>query len=177
VEDDEALVARARRGDETAYELLVRRHTPAVWRFARSFLADDFAAEEAVQDTFVSAFRGLAGFRGESSVRTWLLAICRRTCLDRLRRRDPVVVPLDRARHERAVERDEAFRVALEQALRLLPPDDREAFTLVDVLGYRREEAARVVGVPASTMRSRVSRARSRLATLLDSPEALETTR
>src|SRR5687767_1913165 len=140
VEDDDALVAKARRGDDLAYEVLVRRHTPAVWRMARSLVSDDFAAEEAVQDTFVKAYRAIGTFRGDAAVRTWLLTICRRACLDELRRRDPVVVPLDRARHDHAVERDDAFRLALQHALTALPPDDREAFTLVDVLGYRREE-------------------------------------
>jgi RNA polymerase sigma-70 factor, ECF subfamily len=72
--DDSTLVARAASGDEAAFELLIRRHTDAVWRMAITLLADSQVAEEAVQDTFIKAYRGLSGFRGEAAVRTWLLA-------------------------------------------------------------------------------------------------------
>lgn len=165
--DDLTLVEQAAAGDETAFELLVRRHTDAVWRFARSCLADDFAAEEAVQDTFVKAYRALATFRGESSVRTWLLSICHRTCIDASRRRRATVVSLDEARRARAREEHPELRLVLSQGLATLPASEREAFQLVDVLGYSREEAAAIVGVPASTMRSRVARARKRMVAAL----------
>ncbi|HVF74111.1 MAG TPA: sigma-70 family RNA polymerase sigma factor [Acidimicrobiales bacterium] len=161
--EDAALVERAAAGDEVAFEAMVRRHTDAVWRLARANLRDDFAAEEAVQDTFVKAHRALAGFRGDASVRTWLLAICQRTCIDISRRKRPTVVSLDEARRARAREEQPELTVALDQAMGRLSDDERRAFTLVDVLGYSREEAAQIVGVPPSTMRSRVAKARLRL--------------
>lgn len=166
--DDNALLSRAVDGDEAAFELLVRRHTDALWRLARSLLPDDGSAEEAVQDAFWKAYRGLSAFRGDSSVSTWLVAICHRCCLDRLRLRRAHVVSLDAVR--RAREDDTVLRLALEEAVGALPPDDRAAFTLVCILGYTREEAASIAAVPASTMRSRVSRARERLARALAEP-------
>lgn len=161
--DDHELVRRAATGDERAFESLVRLHTDAAWRMARSMLGDHFAAQEAVQDTFVKAYRNLHSFRGEAKVSTWLLAICHRTCIDRLRLRRHSVVSLDEARREQAPNDPTDLRLAVENALAALPGDEREAFTLVEVVGHTREEAAAIVGVPASTMRSRVARARQKL--------------
>lgn len=167
-----ALIERAAAGDDLAFEAMVRRHTDAVWRLARANLRDDFAAEEVVQDTFLKAHRALGSFRGESSARTWLLAICQRTCIDRSRRKRATLVSLDEARRARAREEQPELAVAIVQGMELLSPDERRAFTLVDVLGYSREEAAQIVGVPASTMRSRVAKARLRLMDALDGASA-----
>lgn len=172
--EDNSLAARAADGDEAAFELLVRRHTEGVWRLARSILRDDFEAEEAVQDTFLKAHRALASFRGEAAFRTWLLAICHRTCLDRLRLRRAAVVPLALVRERCAEEDMPDIRLALEQILNGLSEDERRAFVLVHVLAFSREEAARICEVPASTMRSRVARARERLAALIEAGEAAE---
>ena len=169
VMDDGSLVTRAAAGDETAFELLVRRHTDTVWRQARWMLPDDSAAEEAVQDTFVKAYRALGAFRGDSTVSTWLHAICHRACLDRLRLKRAEIVSLDQARERRAAAEEVELRVVLEDALRGLPDDERQAFTLVHVLGHSRHEASVIAGVPPSTMRSRVSRARRRLADVVGS--------
>lgn len=162
--DDVDVVARAAAGDAASFETLVRSHTPAVWRVARSMLGDDFAAEEAVQDTFLRAHRALGSFRGESAVRTWLASICTRVCVDRLRLRTAEVVPLDAVGERAAVTANADERLLLDQAVRRLDVDERAAFLLVDVLGYSGAEAADIVGAPASTMRSRLGRARGQLA-------------
>lgn len=167
--DDDELVRRAVEGDEVAFELVVRRHADGLWRLARSVLRDDHLADEVVQDTFVKAHGALASFRGAASVRTWLSSICYRTCVDQLRRRGADVVPIELAR-QRSTPEDHDLRLVLQDALRALPEDEQRAFTLVHVLGYSREEAAAVLGVPASTLRSRTARAQTRLAeTLADS--------
>jgi len=165
--DDPVLVEKAAAGDQAAFEVLVRRHTDMVWRMARSLMRDDFAAEEAVQDTFLKAYRNLHTFRGESKFTTWLLTICHRNCIDRLRLKRAQVVSLDEMRREHGREERPDLKVAIDAALAQLPDDEREAFVLVEVVGHTREEAADIVGVPASTMRSRVSRARERLAEAL----------
>lgn len=161
--DDTALVELARGGDDAAFELLVRRHTDAVWRLARSSLGDPHTAEDATQDTFLKAYRSLGSFRGDAAVRTWLLTICHRTCLDRHRQRTADVVSLDDVRQLRAQSHDVELRVVIDEAMSRLPDDERVAFALVDVLGHSSEEAAAIVDVPASTMRSRVGRARRRV--------------
>lgn len=165
--DDHALARTAAEGDDHAFETLVRRHTDAAWRMAWSLTRDDFLAEEIVQDTFLKAYRNLDSFRGEAKFSTWLLSICHRTCIDRLRLEKARVVPLDEARGlHRPAERTD-LKVAIEQALERLPDEERQAFTLVEVVGHTREDAASIVGVPSSTMRSRVSRARRKLARAL----------
>lgn len=95
-------------------------------------------------------------------MRTWVHRICYRTAIDRVRIRSHNVVPLDRAR-TRAEDADRELRLVLQAALEALPEDEREAFTLVHVLGTR-EEAAAIVEAPSSTVRSRVARARERFA-------------
>ena len=163
VMEDHQLVIKAAEGDDGAFEDLVRRHTDAAWRMARSMLRDDFAAEEAVQDTFLKAHRNLHTFRGDAKVSTWLLSICHRTCIDRLRRKRLDVVSLEDVRREKGTEDHTDLKIAVEEALDGLPHDEREAFVLVEVVGHSREDAADIVGVPPSTMRSRVSRAREKL--------------
>ncbi len=174
MDDERALAEQAAGGDERAFELIVHRHTDAVWRVARALLPDDGSAEEAVQDTFLRAYRGLAAFRGEAELRTWLLAICHRACVDRLRaaRLPRAPVRLEELAGAGDDERDSDIRSALRGALSRLDEVEREAFLLVDVLGHSREEAARICGVPASTMRSRVARARGELVKLLDDRSA-----
>lgn len=167
MEDDLNLVPRAAEGDEVAFEVLVRRHTEAVWRLCLSMLRERGAAEDAVQETFIKAHRSLAEFRAEASFKTWVLTIARRTCLDHVRRARPDVVSLEEARQKRAQGVDEATRVALEQAIGDLPEDEHQAFMLVDALGLSREEAARVLEVPASTLKSRLARAHERLITAI----------
>ena len=172
--DDSALIASAASGDELAFELLVRRHTDSVWRVARSLLHDNAAAEEAVQDTFLKAYRALGRFRSGASARTWLLVICHRTCIDQLRTRRAGVVSLDERREVRSRQASPDFHMAFRSAMEALPVEQRQAFALVAVLGYNREEAAEIAHVPASTMRSRVQRARSLLAEAMSDVPATE---
>ena len=172
--DDGALICLAATGDDLAFELLVRRHTAAVWRLARSLLRDNSAAEEAVQDTFLKAHRALGRFRSGASVRTWLLVICNRTCIDQLRTRRAGIVSLDELREVRGPHSSPEFRMAFRSAMEGLPVEQRQAFALVAVLGYSREEAAEIAHVPASTMRSRVHRARELLAGALTDRGAAE---
>lgn len=169
--DDHLLARRAQGGDGVAFETLVRRHTDTVWRFARSMAPDDQTAEEIVQDTFLKAYRGLRSYRGDGAVTTWLYSICRRTALDRGRRRSAVVVPLAAARSTAVSFGDADDRIVLRAAIEALPADEHEAFVLAGVLGYSQEEAAALVGIPASTMRSRMTRARHRLVAALSSDE------
>jgi RNA polymerase sigma-70 factor (ECF subfamily) len=164
---DADLSRRAAEGDETAFELLVHRHIESVWRLTRSLLSDDYEAEEAVQETFIKAYRSLGSFRREASFRTWLLSICHRTCVDTWRRRRPEVVSLSAAHEQRAAEQSIELRMMIEEGLQLLVPEERNAFVLVHVLGYSREEAAQICDVPASTLRSRVGRARQHLADIM----------
>lgn len=176
--DDERWAAEAVAGSAEAFAALVQRHADSLWRLAMSRLGDAHEAEDATQETFLRAWRALDGWRGEAALRTWLHTICRNVCTDRLRRRREVV-SLDRLR-EAGAEPDpllpasdgrSADRAVLGAALAVLSDDEREAFVLVDVLGFSGEDAAGVCEVPATTLRSRLHRAHRKLVTALGEDE------
>lgn len=167
---DVELIERLRDDDRCLREF-IRRHHSSLRRLALAMLHSDEDADEAVQDTFMSVHRGADQFRGESSPRTWIHTICHRHCIARLRRKRLAVVSDDQADVILSPTIDYAVRLAVRSAAAALPPDLRIAFTLVDVLGFTREEAAHMVGVPGNTMRARVARARVVLATLLADDE------
>jgi RNA polymerase sigma-70 factor, ECF subfamily len=167
---DAVLAARAAQGDTEAFEAIVRRHYAAVWRVAFLSVREEMAAEELAQDTFLRAYGAIAGWRGDASLRTWLATICRRLCIDRarLKQLDTVVAPdLEAVGGTTSEPETLADRFDLRAALDGLPADDREAFLLVHHYGYSSFETATLLGVPASTVRSRVGRARERMAAAL----------
>src|SRR5436309_10662890 len=85
--EDRALLARHVDGDRAAFGELVRRHQDRLWRVALRTLGNPDDAADAVQDALVSAYRGAAGFRGNSAVTTWLHRIVVNACLDQARRK------------------------------------------------------------------------------------------
>jgi RNA polymerase sigma-70 factor (ECF subfamily) len=174
-EGDAALVKASRDGDREAFALLYHRYKPDVWNLAYLTLGNIHEAEDGLQETFVKALRGLSSSSEIVSVRPWLLTICRNVCLDRLRaqrRRRSVSLDDDRLPELTATASDDVATVDFRRALAALAPEDREAFMLVDVLGYRSHEAAAILGIAAaSTLRSRLSRARRQLVPLVsDAP-------
>lgn len=156
--------------DDDAFRELVGRHQRSLRRLARSMMRNDADADEAVQDSLLAAHRHARSFRGDASVRSWLHAICYRQCLARLRRARFELVSLE---HAAILSRPEAGPVLpsyLQTAIATLPVDNQAAFVLVDVLGFTREDAATVVGIPSNTMRARVTRARLLLADIVSDP-------
>jgi len=169
---DDDLVAAACAGDREAFTVIYHRYKRDVWQLAWFTLHHREEAEDAVQETWVKAHRSLAQY-SRGGLRPWLLAICRNVCRDRMRsaRRHPTVVLEEDVADNRLVdpERDADFR----RAIRALPHEDREAFVLVDVLGCRSDEAARIAGLSAaSTLRSRLARARRALVAAVAEPPA-----
>jgi RNA polymerase sigma-70 factor, ECF subfamily len=177
---DGGLVAATLAGDPRAFEELMRRHYAAVWRVAFLSARDQMAAEEIAQDTFLKAYGALGQWRGDAALLTWLCTICRRLCIDRARPKRPDAVSIEEAGPGRwpvaqAWAEITPERFDLRAALDALPGEEREAFLLVHHYGYSSFEAADLVGVPASTLRSRAGRARQRLAdALADRPTAAE---
>jgi RNA polymerase sigma-70 factor (ECF subfamily) len=173
---DDRLVDAARLGDPDAFAVIYQRYKLDVWHLAWFTLRDHHDAEDVVQETFLKAHRALGQYRRDGTLRPWLLTICRNACRDRLRatqRRD--VVALDEelaalaAPSAGAGDRDR--HIDFHRALASLPDDEREAFLLVDVLGCHSDEAARILGLRASsTLRSRVAKARRALAPTLSEP-------
>ena len=163
--DDVALLRRL--DDPDAMRELINRHQRALFAMANSMIRNRADAEEIVQDTFIQAFRSAGTFRGDAKVSTWLHAICYRQVLTRTRRKRHLTVALDAAAEPVGVDTDTAFGIALNTALDELPEINRQAFILVDMLGFSRADAAEIAEVEANTMRARVARARSMLADAL----------
>src|SRR5215475_9291756 len=85
-DDDRALARRIAGGDVVAFERLMRLHNRRLFRLARAMLRDDAEAEDALQEAYLAAHRALPGFRGESSLSTWLSRLVTNECLGRLRK-------------------------------------------------------------------------------------------
>jgi RNA polymerase sigma-70 factor, ECF subfamily len=160
-------------GDQEAFGQLFLRHRDRLWAVAVRTLGDTEEAADALQDAMISAFRQAAGFRGDAAVTTWLHRIVVNACLDRLRRRAarPATSGLDEDALDAMTlrpgwgEEGAATETALEvtAALRTLPPEQRAALVLVDMLGYPVADAAQVLGISTGTVKSRCARGRARL--------------
>ena len=177
---DEEVLARfvdagAPVGDrETAFHTLVDRYHRRVFAICHEVLRSRSDAEDATQETFVKLARGAAGFRGEAKLSTWLYRVARNVCTDQIRhdaRRPatPVADPgrLDDAPSQPDTSAATAEQLAVAAALDDLDPLSRRALVLVAVEGLTYAEAGEVIGLPVGTVKSRVSRARGRLATAL----------
>ncbi len=171
--DDKQLVDRHVAGDADAFGELVRRHRDRLWAVALRTLGDPEEAADALQEALISAHRAAPRFRAEAAVTTWLHRIVVNECIDRIRHnqvRSTVPLP-DDGRGEPPAPRDpiEALptRLAVQDALALLPAEQRLAVVLVDVQGYPVTEAAAILEIPAGTVKSRCARGRARLAGLL----------
>jgi RNA polymerase sigma-70 factor, ECF subfamily len=159
MEDLHRLALAARDGDRVALAAFVRAAQPDVWRYV-AHLASAAEADDLTQETLLRVLRALPSFRSESSARTWLLAIARRTVADHVRK-------AQRRRRLRPPRPDPVPStdglVDLHLLLHALPPDRRDAFVLTQVLGLPYAEAAAVCACPVGTIRSRVARARDEL--------------
>jgi RNA polymerase sigma-70 factor (ECF subfamily) len=175
------LIASARQGDLSAFNTLVERYQTGAYNVCLRLMGAPAPAEDATQEAFISAYRSLDRFRG-GSFRAWLFRIAANACYDELRRRKArPATSLDRTgdEDERPLEppdtapsmEDRAanteLRRALEDALAQLPRDQRLAIVLCDVQGFGYAEIAETMDVSLGTVKSRISRARSRLRVIL----------
>lgn len=167
------VMERARQGDAAAFEQVVRHYDPRLRALAYRLLGDRAQMDDALQETYVKAFRGLAGFRSDAGLGTWLYRITYRACLDVIRaegRRRTTPLSGTELAADPAGDpgRLAAQRADLARALDSLPPDQRAAVLLVDAEGLDYTAAAEVLGVAAGTIASRLSRARATLRRALD---------
>ena len=180
--EESDLIAMAKAGDLTAFNRLIPTYQSLVFNVARRILGDPAAAEDAAQEAFISAYKGLRRFRG-GSFRAWLMRIVTNACYDELRRQkrrpqtpleelNPLdepgevdhagVLPAEIEGPEAAAERS-ALASALEDCLQQLPPEFRSVALLVDVEGFDYREASQSIGRPVGTIKSRLARARQRM--------------
>lgn len=179
-QDDLELVQRLERGEDRAFEALMRRHNQMLFRVARSILKNDAEAEDALQDAYIDAYRRIGQFRAEAKLSTWLTRIVINEALARLRRqkRHGMVVEFESLRDEELDNEDVAACTAdgpepaamraearhlIERKLDELPAAFRTVFILREVEELTVEETATCLSVPEATVRSRLFRARALL--------------
>lgn len=181
------LVEAVRRGEPGAFEAIVRAHQDRVYSFCARMLSDREDALDAAQEVFLSAWRNLAGFRGEAALSTWLLRIAANRCLNRIRRRKSlsereapwpelsgeadngfVFQPAggEEDHPDRLAENGEMAEI-LTEALSRLDPGSRWMVLLSDVEGFSYDEIAALADVPVGTVKSRLHRARMAMRRLL----------
>ena len=176
--DEQALIASAQQGDLDAFNQLVIHYQSLAYHVAYRILSDADASADATQDAFLRAYQAIGQYRG-GSFKAWLLRIVTNTCYDQLRAKkrrptasleallvtDPAPGPsfVDQAESPEAyTERQELSR-AIQAGLNTLPSDQRIALALCDVAGMNYQEIAEVTRVSLGTVKSRISRARTKL--------------
>ena len=167
---DEELVARAKGGDADSFNKLVLRWERPIYALAYRVIGREEDARDVCQDTFLRAFRALPGFKGEAKFSSWLYRIALNLCRDWIRRqrRAPTVQmpegadPVELAAEggpaesiEELVSRRELSAV-VEEAMALLPEDQRTAIILKEYHGMTFQEIADLQGCPLSTVKTRL---------------------
>jgi RNA polymerase sigma-70 factor, ECF subfamily len=182
LDNDSSLVSRCLRGDETAWEDLVRLHTRKVYALCYRFTGSGSEAQDLTQEVFLRVFRTVKSFRSaEGSFATWLSRVTRNLLIDHYRRtrQDRVTDSIEEqlpmmeeegatasSRPDHAVAGREASEI-LQATLQKLSPDLREAVILRDLQEMEYREIAEVLGIPEGTVKSRINRGRAELARLL----------
>jgi RNA polymerase sigma-70 factor (ECF subfamily) len=188
---DSALLARAQKGDVAAFEGLVERHRDRVYSLALRMMKSSDEATDVTQDAFISAYRNLANFRGDSQFGSWVYRIAANHALMKLRHRKVVsaveqsldqtdapqfnergslideVSPWETGAAEQAV-LDTELRGAIEKAADGLADEYREVFVLRDLEGLSYEEIAELTHSTVAAIKSRLHRARLSMRAAID---------
>lgn len=167
--DDFIVASRAADGDSQAFEVLVRRYGKLMRFVARNVLGSDDQADDVVQDAFVIAWQRLGTIADPASVRPWLMRIVTRCAIDTLRKQHPQVtldetnhLPADEASPAQQAE-SRALNDAVAVSLLVLPADQRRCWVLRNVAEYSYHDMAEALGLPESTVRGLLARARKHL--------------
>jgi len=173
---DEELVHAAQAGESPAFDELVRRYTTVVYRILYKILRHEEDTQDALQDTFVSAYRALPRFRQDARFSTWIYRIATNAALMKARARKSNLVSIDDPGEDGEAKTvwelpdwsatpDEELlsgetRQVMEEAIQALPAEQRAAFVLHDVQNLSSAETAEAMGITVSAVNSRLHRAR-----------------
>ena len=183
-DSDSELVARLKRGEDAAFETLVRTHMGRLLSVARRFLGNDEDAQDAVQDAFIRAFKAIHTFEERAQLHTWLHRIVVNTALMKLRERrrrptesiDDLLPTYAADGHQTVQTRDWSDAVLerketaglIREAIAMLPDQYRDVLVLRDIEERDTAEAAAILGTSSNVVKVRLHRARQALRTLLD---------
>jgi RNA polymerase sigma-70 factor (ECF subfamily) len=182
-QDDRAdllLVLRCQLGEAAAFDGLARRWAKPLQRYLATWTADGDALGDLVQDVWLRVLRGLPGLRQPEKFRSWLFGIAHRTAMDRFRAKYRQAPPMpEEAADQVAADESgadsadkEALLAALDRALNRLGPMERQTLTLFYLEDISINEVAHITGVPAGTVKSRLSRGRAQLRAFMKEQEA-----
>ena len=178
---EQAWVAAARRGDETAFESLVRLYEKRVMALAMRMCRDPDDAAEAAQEAFLAAWQGLPAFRGEAGFSTWLYRLTSNACVDLLRREGRrravagpsfndeearVEVPDTAPSPQETAERRE-LQAQIREGLQAITPEHRQVLLLREMQQLSYDEIAERLSLDVGTVKSRISRGRKQLRNFL----------
>jgi RNA polymerase sigma-70 factor (ECF subfamily) len=172
------LVVRARAGDRDAYSELVARSIGRLTAVARLILRDEYAAQDAVQETFIEAWRSLPGLREPERFDAWMRRLLVRACFKGVRRRKRVeaveirMTPVDEP-VTAGSEWSSAIHDQLERGLARIPAEQRAAVVLVYYLDLPLADAAQAMGIPLGTTKSRLNRATQALRAALEADDRI----
>jgi RNA polymerase sigma-70 factor (ECF subfamily) len=160
--DDIELLRHAAHGDSGAFHALIDRHAQRLYRVAVSLVGNASDAEDVLQETFIGAFRGLKGFEGRASVKTWLtrILVMQAAQFRRSRKRKKTEAMPDDVQ---AASKSSEAGMDIAAALADLSPEHRQVLVLREYEQMSYEEIAEVLDVPRGTVESRLYRARGEL--------------
>ena len=170
---EETIIHLAQKGDQRAFQQLVDIYHDVAWRTARVLLSERTTAEDALQDAWVDAWRGLPRFQTGRPFRPWLLTIIANRCRMIARRRNVPTIPLDSAEIDGLLNVDDVLKHVLHQergaelqaALTTLPSEQQRVLALRFFAGLELNEIALATATPVGTVKSRLHRALNTLRT------------
>jgi RNA polymerase sigma-70 factor (ECF subfamily) len=167
-QEDLLLLDRIREGNEKAFATLYARYKQPVSLYCVRMLGDPDAAADVYQDVFVKSYEHITQGTAIGNVKSYLFTAARNRCLNAIRDRRHAY-DIEEIPDEMVPGRMPEFDLAesLQEALQSLPPLNKEAFLLCEYEGYSYDEAAELTGVPVTTVRKRIFRARQRLRAML----------
>jgi RNA polymerase sigma-70 factor (ECF subfamily) len=189
-QNEQLLLHKAKAGDIEAFEELIDAYQKKVFNLAFRIIGNYDDAADLAQETFVRIFKAISKFKEESSFSTWIYRITTNVCLDEIRKRkNKKILSLDEDIHmddgdmkrqvesdeigpEQNAEREEVRRI-VNDAINMLPEDQRVVITLRDIDGMSYEEISETLKCPGGTVKSRINRARVALKNILSSKREL----
>lgn len=162
---DSQLLEKAKKNNSEAFGELVKRNQDFIFRTALSYLKNREVARDIVQDVFIKAYRGLPYFRDDAQFTTWLYRICKNQCLNIIRHHK--LETGERIKKEEGAESSTPLRVSLRKLIDKLSEEYQEIIMLRYFQDLKYDEIARHLGIPVSTVKIRLYRAKRELKTLI----------
>lgn len=173
--EDAEIISRVLSGEKQLYELIVRRFNPVLYRIGRTYGYNHEDTQDIMQESFVDAYRGLSGFRGDASFKTWISRVMLNRCFQQVQKtrlqkeltvsindnKEAMYTSSENETEKRMKQRELAF--VLEDAMSKIPLDYRMVFILREVNGMDTAQTAALLNITSSNVKVRLSRSKTML--------------